>query len=162
MCIRDRRRRGHRRCRGREREEPQTLSRRLGDEPGLLQPGPLQLQGLCLRPRCGDGTLDGNGPHPAMLCVHGHWPLAKHEPTVQKRCIGLARLGFVVLAVDAFGAGERGIQPELGEYHGEMVAGTLWPTGLALAGIQVNENIPQVDKLTRDIPYPSIAREGPL
>ena len=91
---------------------------------------------------------DGDGPHPAMLCVHGHWPLAKHEPTVQKRCIGLARLGFVVLMVDAFGAGERGIQPELGEYHGEMVAGTLWPTGLALAGLQVYENMRAVDYLT--------------
>ncbi|MCA9069637.1 MAG: hypothetical protein KDA84_11970 [Planctomycetaceae bacterium] len=80
---------------------------------------------------------DGSGRKPAVLCVHGHFGLAKSEPIVQSRCIGLAKLGFVVLMVDAFGAGERGIEKALGEYHGEMVAATLWPTGLALAGLQV-------------------------
>jgi dienelactone hydrolase len=66
---------------------------------------------------------------------------------VQSRCIGLAKLGFFVLMVDAFGAGERGIGKPLGEYHGEMVAATLWPTGLALAGLQVYENMRAVDYL---------------
>lgn len=84
---------------------------------------------------------DGKGPFPAVLCVHGHWRLAKQEPVVQSRCIGLAKLGFFVLMVDALGAGERGLGKALGEYHGEMVAGTLWPTGLALAGLQVRENM---------------------
>ena len=90
---------------------------------------------------------EGKGPFPAVLCVHGHWPLAKQEPRVQARCIGLAKLGFVVLAVDAFGAGERGIKPDLGEYHGAMVASTLWSSGRALAGIQVYENMRAVDYL---------------
>ena len=90
---------------------------------------------------------DGEGPRPAVLCVHGHFGLAKSEPIVQSRCIGLARLGFFVLMVDAFGAGERGIGKALGEYHGEMVAATLWPTGLALAGLQVYENMRAVDYL---------------
>ncbi|MDP6442968.1 MAG: acetylxylan esterase, partial [Pirellulaceae bacterium] len=89
----------------------------------------------------------GGGKHPAVLCVHGHWRGAKQEPTVQRRCMGLAKLGFFVLAVDAFGAGERGIGKALGEYHGEMVAGTLWPTGLSLAGLQVYENMRAVDYL---------------
>ncbi len=89
----------------------------------------------------------GAGPHPAVLCVHGHWRGAKHEPVVQSRCIGLAKLGFFVLMVDAFGAGERGIETALGEYHGEMVAATLWPTGLTLAGLQVYENMRAVDYL---------------
>lgn len=84
---------------------------------------------------------DAPGPLPAVLCVHGHWRLAKQEPVVQSRCIGLAKLGFFVLMVDALGAGERGIGKALGEYHGEMVAGTLWPTGLALSGLQVRENM---------------------
>jgi dienelactone hydrolase len=90
---------------------------------------------------------DGTGRRPAVLCVHGHWRLAKQEPVVQSRCIGLAKLGFFVLMVDAFGAGERGIGRALGEYHGEMVAATLWPSGLALAGLQVHDNMRAVDYL---------------
>ena len=52
---------------------------------------------------------DRKGKLPAVLCVHGHWKGAKQDPVPQSRCIGLAKLGFFVLAVDAFGAGERGI-----------------------------------------------------
>ncbi len=52
---------------------------------------------------------DREGRRPAVLCVHGHFQLAKSEPVVQSRCIGLAKLGFFVLMVDAFGAGERGV-----------------------------------------------------
>jgi hypothetical protein len=44
---------------------------------------------------------------PAVLSVHGHWAWARMDPHVQPRCIGLARLGYAVLCVDAFGAGER-------------------------------------------------------
>ena len=82
-----------------------------------------------------------------MLCVHGHWRGAKQDPVVQARCIGLAKLGFFVLAVDAFGAGERGLGKALGEYHGEMVAATLLPVGLPLCGLQVYENMRAVDYL---------------
>jgi len=90
---------------------------------------------------------NGPGRRPAVLCVHGHWRGAKQDPTVQARCIGLAKLGFFGLAVDAFGAGERGIGKALGEYHGEMVAATLWPVGLPLSGLQVYENMRAVDYL---------------
>ena len=87
---------------------------------------------------------------PGVLCVHGHWSGAKQDPHVQSRCIGLAKLGFFVLAVDAFGAGERGLGKALGEYHGEMVAATLWPTGRPLGGLQLYENRRAVDyPLTR-------------
>lgn len=84
---------------------------------------------------------------PAVLCVHGHWQGAKQDPHVQARCAGLATLGFFVLAVDAFGAGERGIGKALGEYHGEMTAATLFPVGRPLSGIQVCENMRAVDYL---------------
>lgn len=50
---------------------------------------------------------DGPGPFPAILSVHGHWSGAKQDPVVQSRCIGAAKHGFFVLAVDALGAGER-------------------------------------------------------
>jgi len=87
------------------------------------------------------------GKVPAVLVVHGHWRLAKQEPVVQARCLGLTRLGFFVLAVDAFGAGERGLGKALGEYHGEMVAATLLPVGLPLCGLQVYENQRAADYL---------------
>ena len=90
---------------------------------------------------------DAPGRHPALLAVHGHWRGARLDPVLQKRCIGPAKLGYFVLAVDAFGAGERGLTKNLGEYHGEMVAATLLPTGMTLAGLQVYENMRAVDYL---------------
>lgn len=90
---------------------------------------------------------DGPGPFPAILQVHGHWSGAKQDPVLQARCIGAAKHGFFVLAVDALGAGERGLKKPLGEYHGEMVAATLFPTGKPLSGLQVYENMRAVDYL---------------
>ena len=90
---------------------------------------------------------DTPGKHAAILAVHGHWPGAKQDPVVQARCIGAVKLGFFVLAVDAFGAGERGVGKALGEYHGEMTAATLLPVGLPLSGVQVYENMRAVDYL---------------
>ncbi|MDX1969812.1 MAG: alpha/beta hydrolase family protein, partial [Planctomycetaceae bacterium] len=90
---------------------------------------------------------DVPGKRPAILQVHGHWKHAKVEPVVQSRCIGAAKLGYFVLAVDAFGAGERGLGEALGEYHGEMVGATLFPIGRPLSGIQVYENMRCVDYL---------------
>ena len=87
------------------------------------------------------------GKHPAILAVHGHWKGAKQDPVVQARCIGPVKLGFFVLSVDAFGAGERGIGKALGEYHGEMTGATLFPIGLPLSGLQVYENMRAVDYL---------------
>jgi dienelactone hydrolase len=84
---------------------------------------------------------------PAILMVHGHWRGAKQDPVVQLRCIGAAKLGFVVLCVDAFGAGERGVGTALGEYHGDMTAATLLPLGTPLSGLQVYENMRAVDYL---------------
>ncbi len=90
---------------------------------------------------------DKAGRLPAILHVHGHWAGAKQDPVVQSRCIGCAKLGFFVLCVDAFGAGERGVGKKLGEYHGEMTAATLFPVGRPLSGLQVYENMRAVDYL---------------
>lgn len=84
---------------------------------------------------------------PAILHVHGHWAGAKQDRVVQSRCIGSVKHGFFVLAVDAMGAGERGIGEKLGEYHGEMTGATLFPIGLPLSGLQVYENMRAVDYL---------------
>ncbi len=84
---------------------------------------------------------------PAILHVHGHWAGAKQDRVVQSRCIGSVKHGFFVLVVDAMGAGERGINKKLGEYHGEMTGATLFPIGLPLSGMQVYENMRAVDYL---------------
>src|SRR5438477_8843767 len=52
----------------------------------------------------------------AVLVVHGHWAMARRDPVVQARCLGLVKLGFFVLAVDAFGSGERYTHPGSGTY----------------------------------------------
>ena len=90
---------------------------------------------------------DRKGKLAAILMVHGHWKGAKQDPVVQARCIGAAKLGYFVLCVDAFGAGERGVGTALGEYHGEMTAATLFPVGLPLSGLQAYENTRAVDYL---------------
>src|SRR5262249_58308830 len=81
-------------------------------------------------------------PTPAVLVVHGHWPIARRDPVVQARCLGLVKLGFIVLAVDAFGAGERFTTPAAGTYHGALYGSTLWPAGQTLLGCQVYDNRP--------------------
>jgi cephalosporin-C deacetylase-like acetyl esterase len=43
----------------------------------------------------------GPGVKPAILCPHGHWQNGAKHPTVQARCISLARMGYVVLSVDS-------------------------------------------------------------
>jgi dienelactone hydrolase len=89
----------------------------------------------------------GNGKHPAVLAVHGHHAWARIDPTVQSYCIGLAKLGFVVLCVDAFGAGERHATPARGNYHGALDGSALWPIGQTLLGMQVYDNRRAVDYL---------------
>jgi dienelactone hydrolase len=84
---------------------------------------------------------------PAVLVVHGHWAGARRDPVVQARCLGLVKLGFFVLAVDAFGSGERYTKPALGTYHGALYGSTLWPAGLTLLGCQVYDNRRAVDYL---------------
>ena len=82
-----------------------------------------------------------------MLSVHGHWAWARIDPVVQTRCIALARLGYVCLCVDAFGSGERAIEPASGSYHGGLVGASLWPVGTPLLGLQVYDNRRAVDYL---------------
>jgi cephalosporin-C deacetylase-like acetyl esterase len=50
---------------------------------------------------------DGPGPFPAVLSPCGHYPLARMYPSYQFVYMDLARAGFVVLAYDPIGQGER-------------------------------------------------------
>src|SRR5204863_4850744 len=47
----------------------------------------------------------------------------------------------------AFGAGERYTSPAAGTYHGALYGSTLWPVGLTLSGVQVEDNRRAVDYL---------------
>jgi dienelactone hydrolase len=87
------------------------------------------------------------GPFPAVLCVHGHWRGARRDPVVQSRCIGLAKLGFVALTLDAWGAGERGSQIGSNEYHGGLLGSSLWPVGTPLHAMQLYDNVRALDYL---------------
>ncbi|MGC4053221.1 MAG: acetylxylan esterase [Paludibaculum sp.] len=49
----------------------------------------------------------GPGPHPAVLSPCGHYEISRHHPDYQRAYILLARAGFVVLAYDPTGQGER-------------------------------------------------------
>lgn len=50
---------------------------------------------------------EGQGPFPAVLFQSGHYWEGKAYPSYQLCCQGLAQLGFVVLAFDPMGQGER-------------------------------------------------------
>lgn len=49
----------------------------------------------------------GPGPHPAVLSPCGHYEISRQHPDYQRAYILLARAGFVVLAYDPTGQGER-------------------------------------------------------
>jgi cephalosporin-C deacetylase-like acetyl esterase len=90
------------------------------------------------------------GKRPGVLSVHGHWPWARVDPVPHARAVGLVKLGYFVLAVDAFGAGERAIEPARGTYHGALLGASTWPVGTPLIGLQVYDNMRAVDyMLTR-------------
>ncbi len=88
---------------------------------------------------------DGAGRRPAVLSVHGHWAWARVDPVPHARAVGLVKLGYFVLAVDAFGAGERAIEPARGTYHGATLGASTWAVGTPLAGLQVYDNMRAVD-----------------
>jgi dienelactone hydrolase len=90
----------------------------------------------------------GDGKRAAVLSVHGHWPWARIDPVPHARAVGLVKLGYFVLAVDAFGAGERAIEPRRGSYHGALLGASTWTVGRPLLGLQIYDNMRAVDYLT--------------
>jgi len=81
-------------------------------------------------------------PAPAIIYSVGHWmKYGKMEPDVQACCIGLVRLGFVVLVYDPIGQGERGCSFY---EHGHR---DLLLVGLSQEGLMVWESIRMIDYL---------------
>ncbi|MDD5678484.1 MAG: acetylxylan esterase [Kiritimatiellae bacterium] len=91
---------------------------------------------------------DGPGPFPGVIGVHGHWNQGKIPERVQARGHILALNGFVVLMIDAIGAGERGTVPGQFEYHGAGIGAALFDIGESLLGMQVYDNMRGIDLLT--------------
>lgn len=89
---------------------------------------------------------DADGPVPGVLAVHGHYAHGRRDPTQQRRCAALAKMGYFVLSVDCFGAGERAVELP-GAYHGSIDAAALWLVGRSLFGVQIHENVRACDYL---------------
>ena len=68
--------------------------------------------GYLYRPRLpsaqGNHAAGGEARLPAVLNPHGHWSLGAVEPTVQMRCIALARKGYVAFCPDSTHVAELG------------------------------------------------------
>lgn len=89
---------------------------------------------------------DAKGPFPAILNVHGHYNQGKIAEKVAARGHAFAKEGFVVLSVDAIGAGERGTVPGEFEHHGRAGVPFL-SVGETLLGAQVYDNMRAIDLL---------------
>ena len=92
----------------------------------------------------------GDGPFPAILTPHGHWPYGRLENTplnsVPGRAINLARQGYVVFTYDMIGYGDSRQLPHTFGGRREH----LW--GLSLAGLQLWNAIRGLDFL-ETLPY---------
>ncbi len=98
-----------------------------------------------------------NAPAPAILFLCGHGEHAKAHATYQRACIDLANNGFVVLAVDCVGQGERFqyIDAETGRMsvrwgtHEHSYAGLQFSlAGMSIAQVFVWDGIRALDYLT--------------
>lgn len=90
---------------------------------------------------------DGKGPFPGIVGMHGHLSDGRLAEKSQGIAIRLAKSGYAVLFVDAFGSGERAAVHGEFEYHGGIVGGNLLNIGEPLLGIQVIDNMRAVDLL---------------
>jgi len=74
-------------------------------------------------------------PAPGMLCPHGHWKEGYAAPDVQKRCVVLAKMGYVVLS------------PKQNHYE-DLALGISHQTHMIwtnMRGIDLLQSLPEVD-----------------
>ncbi len=104
---------------------------------------------------------NGGGPFPGIMNLHGHVRSGRLTEKIQRTASVLARSGYVVLSVDAFGAGERTAKHGAFEYHGALRGGGLLNIGESLMGIQIIDNARGVD-LLQSLPYVDGERIGAI
>ena len=102
---------------------------------------------------------DGEGPFPGVINMHGHHRDGHLAGRVQERGHALAKMGYVCLTPDAFGAGERSIEHGTWDYHGFSLGLSLLNIGETLMGIQVVDNMRGVDLLC-SLPFVDPERIG--
>lgn len=90
----------------------------------------------------------GQGPFPAVVVTHGHWPDARRSEIFQSVAEVLASSGYVALVIDAWGTGERCTEEGKQEYHGANLGASLMNAGESLLGMQLTDNIRAVDLLS--------------
>jgi hypothetical protein len=91
---------------------------------------------------------DGNGPFPAVVVAMGHSHNGKLYPEYQALGQTLAMHGYVAIAIDPWGAGERTTVHGEFEYHGANVGASLLNVGETLMGVQITDNMRAVDLLS--------------
>lgn len=89
----------------------------------------------------------GEGPFPAVVVSHGHWPDGRRSEIFQSVAQSLVQAGYVALTLDAWGAGERCTVTDIQEYHGANLGASLLNVGETLLGMQLTDNIRAVDLL---------------
>jgi hypothetical protein len=98
---------------------------------------------------------DGKGPFPAVVFMIGHWPKGKIDLS-GPQAVGhsLALNGYVCLAIDPWGSGERTTIHGIFEDHGDAnnLGSSLMNIGETLMGIEISDNMRCVDLLC-SLPY---------
>lgn len=89
----------------------------------------------------------GKGPFPAVVVTMGHSRVGKLYPEYQALGQTLAMNGYVVVAIDPWGAGERTTIHGDFEYHGANLGASLLNVGETLMGVQITDNMRAVDLL---------------
>ncbi|MDD4631035.1 MAG: acetylxylan esterase [Proteiniphilum sp.] len=90
---------------------------------------------------------DGNGLFPAVVVAMGHSRDGKLYPEYQALGQTLAMNGYVAIAIDPWGAGERATVHGDFEYHGANLGASLLNVGETLMGVQITDNMRAVDLL---------------
>ncbi len=100
---------------------------------------------------------DGQGPFPAAVVMAGH----SRDGRLGYPYLGytLALNGFVAVAVDPWGAGERTTLHGSSEYHGANLGASLMNVGESLMGMQITDNMRAVDLLC-SLPFVDASRLG--
>jgi hypothetical protein len=100
---------------------------------------------------------DGEGPFPGVIISSGH--SINGRLGSQTLGLSLAFNGYVCLAIDPWGAGERTTKHGEFEYHGANLGASLMNVGETLMGLQITDNMRGVD-LLGSLPYVDPQRIG--